>query len=185
MEALESQIKSLTEERDFINENVARLEQVVVDRDLEVTTYSQKLIVKEHEIDELQGQLSSLRRDYSRLQTESSRACDEIDAREADVQRQLTDAMHARAEAQLEASSLKESTTKLQAEVENLRRQLHEAKQRSADQDVKMLQMERQHEQDTEDKIGLNIALDSKQQELELVGVFADLQVVPNLTFTF
>ena len=33
--------------------------------------------------------------------------------------------------------------------------------------------VEKQHDKDVEDKVGLNIALDSKQQELELVSAYS------------
>ena len=57
----------------------------------------------------------------------------------------------------------------LMDELERLRRQVHDLQQESADKDVKIVQLNKQRAQDKEDLSGLNIALDSKQQELELV----------------
>jgi chromosome segregation ATPase len=58
-------------------------------------------------------------------------------------------------------------------EVERLRRQVQMLQQESADKEVKIVQLNKQRGQDKEDLHGLNIALDSKQQELELVcGLF-------------
>jgi hypothetical protein len=68
-----------------------------------------------------------------------------------------------------EARNLRERIASMQEEMDKLRQTVQVLKQQSADQDVKMLQMEKRHDQDVEDKLGLNIALDSKQQELELV----------------
>ena len=57
-------------------------------------------------------------------------------------------------------------------EVERLRRHVHSLQQESADKEVKIVQMMKQHSLDKEDLQGLNIALDSKQQELQLVCFF-------------
>ncbi|KAJ7349303.1 hypothetical protein DFH08DRAFT_743306 [Mycena albidolilacea] len=57
----------------------------------------------------------------------------------------------------------------LQTEVERLKGQTRELQQESADKEVHILQITKQHAQDKQDLEGLNIALDSKQQELELL----------------
>lgn len=59
----------------------------------------------------------------------------------------------------------------LQTEVERLKGQTRELQQESADKEVHILQITKQRAQDKQDLEGLNIALDSKQQELELVGL--------------
>ncbi|KAL5498223.1 hypothetical protein ACEPAH_2353 [Sanghuangporus vaninii] len=71
--------------------------------------------------------------------------------------------------AEVESRELREKLAKMQEENEKLRRNINVLKQESADQDVRISQLEKMHDQDTEDKLGLNIALDSKQQELELI----------------
>lgn len=77
-----------------------------------------------------------------------------------------------KAETGVNQDTMKERVERLQGEVERLRRQVHELQQESADKEVKMTQMAKQRAQDKEDLQGLNIALDSKQQELELVRIF-------------
>jgi len=57
----------------------------------------------------------------------------------------------------------------LQEELERLRRQVHDLQQESADKEVRLTQFGKWRDQDKEDIKGLNIALDSKQQELELL----------------
>ncbi|KAJ7893967.1 hypothetical protein B0H14DRAFT_3662083 [Mycena olivaceomarginata] len=57
----------------------------------------------------------------------------------------------------------------LKDEIERLRGQIHELQQESADKEVNIVQITKQRAQDKEDLKGLNIALDSKQQELELL----------------
>jgi hypothetical protein len=59
----------------------------------------------------------------------------------------------------------------LEVELEKLRKQIRDLQTESANREVHIAQMEKQRERDREDLQGLNIALDSKQQELELVGL--------------
>ncbi|KAI5118622.1 hypothetical protein M0805_006990 [Coniferiporia weirii] len=169
LESLESQTAAIEEERQFAVDKASRLEQSLQERDADLHAYSLKVSTKEQEIDALRDELSSLRREHTRLQSEQVRSLSDLDAREANIRKQFEESIRAQTEAQMEAGGLKERVETLQGEVEKLRRQVHDLKQQSADQDVKLLQMERQHEQDNEDKLGLNIALDSKQQELELL----------------
>lgn len=60
----------------------------------------------------------------------------------------------------------------LKAEVERLTSQTRELQQESADKEVCIVQITKQRAQDKQDLEGMNIALDSKQQELELVRVY-------------
>jgi chromosome segregation ATPase len=70
-------------------------------------------------------------------------------------------------------------TFEFKAEIERLKGQTRELQQESADKEVRIVQITKQRAQDKQDLEGLNIALDSKQQELELVSFLAlsDLSV--------
>lgn len=168
---MDEQFSQLQRERQAAAENITHLEKLLEERDAELDTFTKKLSSKEEEIDSLRDELSSLRREHARLASEHDRAISSVGGREADARKQVEEALRSQTEAQMEAKSLQDRVDTLQEEVEKLRRQVHELKKQSADQDVKFVQMQRQHEQDKEDKLGLNIALDSKQQELELVSV--------------
>lgn len=78
-------------------------------------------------------------------------------------------AVRERAEAEVVVGTLKEKVAELGEELEKLRKQVHELQQESADKEVKLAQAAKQRAKDKEDIEGLNIALDSKQQEVELV----------------
>ena len=84
------------------------------------------------------------------------------------------------AEADVEIKASRDRIAGLKEEVEQLRRHVHSLQQESADKEVKIVQMMKQHSLDKEDLQGLNIALDSKQQELQLVCFFSFLKI-----FTF
>ena len=77
------------------------------------------------------------------------------------------------AEADVEIKASRDRIAGLKEEVEQLRRHVHSLQQESADKEVKIVQMMKQHSLDKEDLQGLNIALDSKQQELQLVCFFS------------
>ena len=76
------------------------------------------------------------------------------------------------AKADVEFKASRDRIVGLKEEVEQLRRHVHSLQQESADKEVKIVQMMKQHSLDKEDLQGLNIALDSKQQELQLVCFF-------------
>ena len=59
----------------------------------------------------------------------------------------------------------------LEAELEKLRLSVRDLQSESANREVHITQMEKQRNTDREDLRDLNIALDSKQQELELVSL--------------
>ncbi|EGO20388.1 hypothetical protein SERLADRAFT_477927 [Serpula lacrymans var. lacrymans S7.9] len=88
---------------------------------------------------------------------------------EKDAREQMEVMIKEKAESDVLLGTLKERVNALKDEVERMRRQIHELQQESADKEVKVMQLTKQRSQDKEDLNGLNIALDSKQQELELL----------------
>ena len=78
--------------------------------------------------------------------------------------------MRGKGEADIAADALRERVGALEAEQEKLRKQVRDLQAESANREVNIAQMEKQRDRDREDLQGLNIALDSKQQELELVS---------------
>ena len=166
---LQNEMRILKEERQFDLDNTLRQEHIAQERQAEAGDYAQKLFAKERELEAIRDELSALRREHARVQTEQTRALGDSEVRANDARGQLNDAIRARAIAEVEAKQSRERISSLEGEVETLRSRVQVMNQRSADQDVKVLQLERQHDQDVEDKIGLNIALDSKQQELDLL----------------
>ncbi|EJD04953.1 uncharacterized protein FOMMEDRAFT_145639 [Fomitiporia mediterranea MF3/22] len=155
---LEAQVKGLMEERQHAYEDAQRLEQMLA----EATERAQRASANDHEVEQLRAELSSMHRDHEQALAEAHmRASDAAGLRNETARRQ--------AATEAEAKELRERLAKLQEEADKLRSSVQVLKQQSADQDVKILQLEKQHDQDIEDKLGLNIALDSKQQELELI----------------
>jgi len=121
----------------------------------------------------LQEQMSTLRREHARAFDEQARALKEVSMRENEARTQLEALVRQQAEAEVETKTSKDKVNALKDEVERLRRQIHDLQQESADKEVKLVQLAKQRAEDREDLAGLNLALDSKQQELALVRSFS------------
>ncbi len=157
----------LQQERQF---DVDRLEALLRDRDADLAKYSEKTVGHRDEAELLRSELSKTKREYTRLLDDQGRKLDEVVVREESARKTAEESVKQKAESDVLIKTLTERMSSLQEETDKLRKQIHELKQESADREVKLVQFEKRHQQDKEDKLGLNIALDSKQQELELVS---------------
>lgn len=151
-------------------DKVSRLEQNIRQRETEIADYSQRVVECEIAAEQLQEQMTHMKREHTCIVNEQAQKLQEMADSDNDARRQIEEMVKAKAEADETLGTLKENVTALNDEVERLRRQVHELQQESADKEVKIVQLTKQRSQDKEDIQGLNIALDSKQQELELVG---------------
>lgn len=122
--------------------------------------------------------MAKMQREHSRVVEEQSRALNDVAGQEGEARMHMETLVREKAEVDVEMRTLKERVSALKDEVERLRRQVHELQQESADKEVKMAQITKQRNQDKEDMQGLNIALDSKQQELELVSFSPCMKVM-------
>ncbi|KAJ7712868.1 hypothetical protein B0H14DRAFT_3637229 [Mycena olivaceomarginata] len=149
LQAREDRIVELMQERQYALDNVARLEENIRRRDADAAEYSQRTLQREAEAEALREQLSRTKREHAGA----------LDAVAAAAQAAADKRVRA---ANGQADDLKD-------EIERLRGQIHELQQESADKEVNIVQITKQRAQDKEDLKGLNIPLDSKQQELELL----------------
>ncbi|KAF7297130.1 hypothetical protein MIND_00945900 [Mycena indigotica] len=145
----QDRVLELEQEHKYALDNIARLEENIRRRDAEVSTYSQRILEREAEIEALQEQLSRTKREHATA----------LDAALSEKT----------VEAENQARDYLDRISDLKGEMERLRRQIHQLQQESADKEVKIVQLNKQHVQDKDDIQGYNIALDSKQQELELI----------------
>ncbi|KAG6876674.1 hypothetical protein C0993_001311 [Termitomyces sp. T159_Od127] len=82
---------------------------------------------------------------------------------------ELEDLVRQQATFELESRSSTDKMNALKEEVERQWRRIQVLQQESADKEVKLVQLNKQHQRDKEDLEGMNTALDSKQMELELL----------------
>ncbi|KAF9219309.1 hypothetical protein BS17DRAFT_789471 [Gyrodon lividus] len=169
MQEQEDRLSQLDEELRFMKENVARLEYNVKDRDAEIASLSEKVVERAAEAEKLHEQLSSLKREQARFGDVHKRELEDAVTRDRDAREQLETALREKATSDIALGSSKERLHSLSEEMSRLRVQIHQLQKESADKEVTIVHLNKQVAQDKEDINGLNIALDSKQQELELV----------------
>ncbi|KAL4251837.1 hypothetical protein AB1N83_013458 [Pleurotus pulmonarius] len=113
--------------------------------------------------------MTNMKREQTRVVDDRTRELQEVLRQESESRSRMETLIKERTEATFEASTLKGRVDALSAELEKLRRHVHELQQESIAKEVKIVQLNKARAQDKEDMQGLNIALDSKQQELELI----------------
>lgn len=168
-DALQENTESLRQELKAANDSVARLDQDIRQRDTELEGLAHRVVAHEDEAEDARSELATLKREQTRTADEHRRALADLTARAEGAQAELEAAARGKGEADVAADVLRERVGTLEAELDKLRKQVRELQAESANREVHTAQMEKQRERDREDLQGLNIALDSKQQELELL----------------
>ena len=169
----DNEVSALEQERQFAKDNTARLEQNLRARDAEISEITRRVLDRESEVENLHEEMNGIKREHAHLVDEQTRALRDAADLEGQSNARVDQLVRAKAEADVEIKASKARIIVLKEEVDLLRRHVHTLQQESADKEVKIVQMTKQHSLDKEDLQGLNIALDSKQQELELVGFFS------------
>jgi chromosome segregation ATPase len=163
-------MNELRNERQYVLDNVARLEENLRQRDADISNLSRRIVERESDAEELRESLNKALKDRSRDVDEQVRALQEVTLREGEARSRMESLVMQKAESDVLVKTLQERVAALNEELERLRRQVHDLQQGSADKEVRLTQFGKWRDQDKEDIRGLNIALDSKQQELELVS---------------
>jgi chromosome segregation ATPase len=164
-------LSSLRQELKCANDSVTRLEQDIRQRDAELEELAHRVVAHEDEAEDVRAELATLKREKVHTTDEHRRVVAELTSRAESAQTELGAAVQVKDDAEIAANSLRERVELLEAQLEKLRKQVRELQTESANKEVQIAQMEKQRERDRDDLQGLNIALDSKQQELELVSL--------------
>ena len=163
--------ESLRQELKAANDNVTRLDQDIRQRDSELEGLAHRVVAHEDDAEEARTELAALKREQTHAADEHRRVLADLTARAESAQAELDAVLRGKGEADGAADTLRERVATLEAELEKLRKQVRDLQAESANREVQITQMEKQRDRDREDLHGLNIALDSKQQEVELVSV--------------
>lgn len=169
LQDLENRIQGLEQEKQFADERINHLNENLHQRDEDINQITQRMIAGESKVEQLREEMSSLKREHSHVVDEQTRALQHASDQEKNAKTREEQFVRAKAEADVELKTNRDRVAALKDELDHLRRQIHILQQDSADKDIKIVQMTKQVSQDKEDILGLNIALESKQQELELV----------------
>ena len=169
MQEREDRLSTLDRERKYAQDNVTRLQENLRQRDADIAELTKRFRESDAKVEEIREGFTRQKREHSRTVDEQSRKLSEVVAREVESRHSMERAVREKAEADVIMDTLKERVSTMSEELEKLRRQVHELQQESADKEVKLAQAVKQRALDKEDIQGLNIALGSKQQEVELV----------------
>jgi polyhydroxyalkanoate synthesis regulator phasin len=153
-------------------ENISRLGAQVSQRDAEIAGLSLRADQLGRDNEELCGAIGRLEKDRGREVDEQSREVSELVTCEAESHRRLESLVSEKVEFDILASILQSRVASLDEEIGNFRQQVHDLQQESATREVTdpAEQVERAGPGRRQ---GLVIALDLKQQELELVRPFS------------
>lgn len=167
---LQRKLEESQQEQNFETENVTRLQHAVEVRERELKASIAERQQQTTEIESLRARLSSLDREYTRQLEERGRQLDELEWQLRMTTEQSDIVVTEKAERDVHLSALEEKAKSRLEESEKLRRRVHDLEKESAAKEVRLLEMERDRTRVVEDNTNLNIALDAKQQELELVS---------------
>ncbi|KAG9080633.1 hypothetical protein FRC06_006325 [Ceratobasidium sp. 370] len=156
-EQVVQRLEQVERERRTALENQQRLEGVVRTRNQEIAEVEERLLVQSRETE-------LLRADKRELEKVKVQRDDAVQA-----EQHLRSQLEAKTANSAELGSLRERVTKLSEESTRLQRRVNELKAESADKEVRIMQLNKARALEAEDRDGLNVALQSKQQELELI----------------
>jgi hypothetical protein len=171
-------ITSLQQELKSAHDSVTRLQQDIQQRDTNIEGLAHRIVAREDETEDARAELAALKREHARATDEHRRALADLATRAEGTQAELGAAVQGKGDADAVVHSLRERIGTLEAELGRVGKQVRDLQTESANKEVQMAQMEKQRERDREDLHGLNIALDSKQQELELVSFFFVFRII-------
>jgi chlorite dismutase len=115
--------------------------------------------------------MSRFKREQERILSERARLLNDALRGKEIMERNLEEVVRSKVDVDLELKTSKEREGRLVGEVEDLKREMKAVKMDSADKEVRIVQIMKRSEREREDLMGLEIALESKQQELELVSL--------------
>ncbi|KAG8721747.1 hypothetical protein FRC08_010628 [Ceratobasidium sp. 394] len=154
---LVQRLEQVERERHIALENQQRLEGVVRTRNQEIAEVEERLLVQSRETEQL-------RTDKRELEKVKVQRDDAVQA-----ERHLRTQLEAKTVDSAELDSLRERVAKLSEESTRLQRRVNELKAESAGKEVRIVQLNKARALEAEDREGLNVALEAKQQELELI----------------
>lgn len=162
---------SVQQELKLAHDSVARLQQDIRQRDIDIEGLAHRIVAREDEAEEMRAEITVLKREHTHATDEYRRVIADLTTRADGTQAELGAAVRDKGGADATVISLRERIVTLESELERQMKQVRDLQTASANREVQIAQMEKQREKDREDLQGLNIALDSKQQELELVSL--------------
>jgi chromosome segregation ATPase len=164
-------LHQLDEERRFAVDDAERLKQNLVMREEVISSDSKKMANLVLEKDELANEVARVRKENARLHEANQRQSDELAAREHELQVEREALARDKAEVDVTRENVDSHVGALEEDLRRAQKVIAEMKAKSADTEVEILQLQKTRAKEREDKEGLEIALQAKQQELEMVSL--------------
>jgi chromosome segregation ATPase len=170
IQELQSDLHQLDEERRFAVDEAERLRSNLRNREEETSADGKRMASIIEEKDELALELSRVKRDHAKLLSLTQQLEGDTNSREVTLRKEVQEMARRAAEEQTARESLDAMVKSLKDELERSQKQIGQLKARNADQDLEIMQIQKSRTKDQDEKTGLEIALQAKQQELDLVS---------------
>ncbi|CCA66473.1 hypothetical protein PIIN_00158 [Serendipita indica DSM 11827] len=166
---LQRQLEQIKQEQAFTTENVERLQHLLKERDREIEDIEKARQQHFTEMDSLRGRVTSADKEHARQLAERARRIHDLETELRNQMERSTQIMNETADRDVYLGALEERANGRLEENERMRRRVHELEQESAAKEMRLVELRRDNDRIRDDNANLNIALDSKQQELELI----------------
>lgn len=165
----EDHITELIQEHQQALDSAAQLEENLRLRDGGESALRRRVRDAEAEAESALEELSRIKREHAQVLESKARELSTVLTREADARAQMQATLKERTNDDAGSSRVQDQTRALEEQVRGLRQQLQELQQGSADKDMKIARLAKERKQMRDDMENMNMAVDSKQQELEMV----------------
>ncbi|KAG8835934.1 hypothetical protein FRC17_000019 [Serendipita sp. 399] len=166
---LQRKLEEAQQEKEFAIENTEQLEQTLETRDHEIEALEDRCQQQFTELEGLRGHLTNADKDYTRQLADRERRIQELQGQLQLSNERSNQMLCDTAERDVYLATLEEKANGRLEENERMRRRVHELEQESATKEMELVELQKDNERFKDDIANLNIALDAKQQELELI----------------
>lgn len=167
---LQNDLEELQEEHRAEKERAQRSQEMLVESEQELEMTTSRMQAQAAQLKDLQDQILAGTKNQRNSLGDRDRQIAELQSALDASLAQHESAARDKTTAIARLGAVEEKANTRQQEIEKLRQRVHELESESADKEVKLLQLKKDVAAAREDCDSFNIALDSKQQELDFVS---------------
>lgn len=168
---LQRKLEQAQQEFKFSTETIDHLERRLAARDDEIVALNSEHQAQFVEMESLRCRLANTESLYSRKMADREQQIEELQSQLDITAESGREMVRGKAEGDVYIKALEEKANGRLEEIERLKRRVHALEMESAKREVVLLEVKKERDSTREDNMNLNIALDSKQQEMELVSL--------------
>lgn len=171
VQELQSDLHQLDEERRFAVDEAERFRQNLRVRGEEASADNRKLATLVREKDDLEAEVTRVRRENARLLENQQHQQGDVTLREDMLRQELEEEVKKRAEEEVSREALDARVKSLEEELLVSKKKAGDLTLQRSNAEFELIQLRKTIEKDHQAKANLEIALMAKQQELDLVSV--------------